>query len=514
MKDLIRLVVIGGIFVLAVIGWAVGGAIGAGVGVTLGLFLGVAPWRRQPLWAWADLYLRRNRPLTLVDPVTVANDRSGGGVRYQDGIAVAAIQILGKPFQATCFTGSAASQTANTLDIAELLPAMRQSLGLTLESISVISSGQRRRATGDYARVYDTLIGPAPYAGQRETWLILRIRALDNGDALRCRSTVGSATLAAAQRIAMMLRCRGILSRVATATDISELERRLGRSALELHNRRWTSVRSDAGWQTSYTYRPADITGETLAHAWSLRVDGVVQNVTVFQDGRMSATVTVRTAQPPTAPPSVALQSLPGEQAYAIAANLCGPRPRLRRVDRGSLPPSLVIPVGASGVLLGKTRAGERLALPCTDPGEQTRIHIAAEDAIAKRIIIRTAATGERVTVHTGDLSRWESVRMPHVAVIEHARPASGTTVSVIDGTVAPAPRPATVISVGVPGAAVYPAADVLVAQTGPDTVEVSAAGCTYEIAVEFFRAENLYVSRSVREFDAESAELEMADWR
>jgi type VII secretion protein EccE len=117
--------------------------------------------------------LRRNRPLTLVDPVTVANDRSGGGVRYQDGIAVAAIQILGKPFQATCFTGSAASQTANTIDIAELLPAMRQSLGLTLESMSVISSGQRRRATGDYARVYDTLIGPAPYAGQRETWLIL-----------------------------------------------------------------------------------------------------------------------------------------------------------------------------------------------------------------------------------------------------------------------------------------------------------------------------------------------------
>jgi hypothetical protein len=86
--------------------------------------------------------------------------------------------------------------------------------------------------------------------------------------------------------------------------------------------------------------------------------------------------------------------------------------------------------------------------------------------------------------------------------------------VSVIDGTVAPASRPATVISVGVPGAAVYPAADVLVAQTGPDTVEVSAAGCTYEIAVEFFRAENLYVSRSIREFDAESAELEMADWR
>jgi hypothetical protein len=70
------------------------------------------------------------------------------------------------------------------------------------------------------------------------------------------------------------------------------------------------------------------------------------------------------------------------------------------------------------------------------------------------------------------------------------------------------------VISVGVPAAAVYPAADVLIVQTGPDTVEVSAAGCTYEVAVEFFRAENLYVSPSIRDFDAESADLEMAERR
>jgi hypothetical protein len=54
----------------------------------------------------------------------------------------------------------------------------------------------------------------------------------------------------------------------------------------------------------------------------------------------------------------------------------------------------------------------------------------------------------------------------------------------------------------------------VLLVQTGPDTVEVSAAGCTYEVAVEFFRAENLYVSPSIRDFDAESADLEMAERR
>lgn len=509
MKDLLRIAVASAVFFAAVFGWALAGYTGMAGGLALGLLLCVVPWRGQPLWSWLYLYLRRNRPIPLIEPVTVANDRSGGGIRYQNGIAVAAIQILGKPYRRTCFTGSSGLETDNTIDIAGLIPAMRQSLGLNLESISVVSCGARRRPTGDYPRVYDTLIGTPPYAGQRETWLIIRIHALDNGDALRWRTTVGAATLAAAQRVSLLLRRNGIRAKVATATDIAEFERRLGRVGLEPHNRRWTSIRSESGWQTTYAYRPADLSTETLAQAWALRADGIVQNITLFGDGTATATVTVRTAQPPAAPPAVALQALPGEQAAAVAANLCGPRPRLRRLSSGPLPQSVVIPTGPSGVLLGKTAAGDRLALPLSDPADQCRVHIAAEDAIAKRIIIRTAGVGERVTVHTTNLQRWDTVRMPHIAVLEHPRPVPGTTVSVIDGTVPPAPRPQTVISVGGAGSAVPPTADVVISQTGTDTVEVTAAGRSYEVAVEFFRAENLYVSRAPGLIDTE---LEMAD--
>ncbi|MCW1957471.1 MAG: type VII secretion protein EccE [Mycobacterium sp.] len=507
MKDLTRIAVVAGALIAVVIGWGFGGYGGAAAGLMIAVLLGVVPWRGHPLWSWADLYLRRNRPFALNVPVTVANDRTGGGVRYQDGIAVTAIQILGKPYRPTTFTGSTGMETGNTLDIAGLIPSMRQSLGLDLESISVVSRGARRRPTGDYPRVYDTLIGTPPYAGQRETWLVVRINALDNGDALRWRTTVGASALAAAQRISMLLRRNGIRARVATATDIVELERRLGANALESHNRRWNSVRSDAGWQTTYAYRPADICTGTLAQAWALRADGIVQNVTVFGDGTATATVTVQTAQPPTAPPAVVLQALPGEQAQALAANLCGPRPHLRGLSGGPIPQSVIIPTGVSGVLLGKTAGGDRLALPLSDPAEPCRVHIAAEDAIAKRIIIRAAGAGERVTVHSTDLKRWGTLRMPHVAVIEHPRPASGTTVSITDGTVPPAPRPHTVISVGPPGGAIPPA-DVVISQTGPEIVEVSAAGRTYELTVEFFRAENRYASE---ESGCAAAELEMA---
>lgn len=494
-RQAVQLAVIVGVLVLGLIGWTVGGYLGAAIGVLVGVLLLAVPWRRQPLWSWAALYLRRNRPIQLTEPVTVANDRSGGGVRYQDGVAVVAVQLLGKAHTPTIFTGSTATETRNTIDVADLESAMHQSLGLSLESLSVVSVGSRRRSTGDYPRVYDTLIGTPPYAGQRETWLVLRLNALENADALQWRTSVGTAALAAAQRVAAGLRCTGVRAKVATATDMVELERRLGRTALEPHNQRWRSVRSDAGWLTTYAYAPRDITADVLAQAWSLRADGIIQNITLFPDRTATATITVRSAQPPTAPPSVILKTLPGEQAKAVAANMCGPRPTLLGVSRGRLPASLVLPIGPSGVLLGKVGGGDRLLLPMGDPGEFSRIHVAAEDAIAKRIVVRTAGAGDRITVHTSDLGRWESVRMPHVAVVDQPRPASGTTVSVVDGTISPAPRPNTVISIGRPGEPPRGSADVVITQTGPAIVEVSAAGTVYEVEVELFRAENRYVS-------------------
>jgi type VII secretion protein EccE len=491
----IRLAVIVGVLALGLVGWAVGGYPGAAVGLVLGLAALVIPWRGQPLWRWLALLRARGRAITLNEPITVANDRSGGGIRYQDGVAVVAVQLLGKAHRPTLFTGSTATYTENVVDVADLLPLLHQTLGLSIESLSVVSAGSRRRSSGDYPRVYDTLIGTPPYAGQRETWLIVRIGAFPNAEALQWRTSVGTATLAAAQRISAALRQQGLRAKVATATDIVELERRLGSSALNAHHQRWRTVRGEGGWLTTYWYRPNDITAENLEHAWALRADGVIQNITVFGDGSMTATVTVRSAQPPTAPPSVMLKTLPGEQARAIAANLCAPLPKLHGLRRGVLAQPLVIPIGPSGVLLGKVDAGNRLTLPLDDPGEFSRVHIAAQDALAKRIVVRLAGAGERITVHTRDQERWVSVRMPDIAVSDQVRPMAGTTVSVVDGTVTPAPRPNTLISVGEPGTPYRGTADVLITQIGPATVDVTAAGQLHTVEVELFRAENRYIS-------------------
>ncbi|CAM2969035.1 type VII secretion protein EccE [Mycobacterium intermedium] len=493
-----RLVVIASTFVALLLGWSVGGYFGAATGLAIGLAAGVIPWRGQPVWSWLFLAWQHRQPIEWSEPLTVANDRAGGGVRFQDGVAVAAVQLIGKAHTPTIFTGSMAAYSENAFDVTELRELLRQSLGLRLDSLSVVGTGSRRRATGDYPRVYDTLIGTPPYAGQRETWLIIRVKAADNAEALRWRSSVGAATVAAAQRVSAAMRQRGLRARVATATDIVELERRLGCSALQVMNRRWRSVRGGGGWLTTYWYRPDDITTEKLAQAWSLRTDGITHNVSLFADGSVTATVTVRSAQPPTAPPSLLMRPLPGEQAQAVAANMCGPVPALRGVRRGPPTGPLVVPIGPSGVLLGKIEGGNRLMMPLDGAGDFSRVHIAAEDAVAKRIVVRLAGAGERITVHTRNPQRWAGVRMPDIVISDRGKPVAGTTVSVVDGTVTPSPRPNTLISVGEPDAPYRGTTDVLITQTGPATLEVSASGRTHPVEVELFRAENRYVSEPV----------------
>lgn len=453
-------------------------------------------------------------------------------------MAIAAVQLLGRAHRPSVVTGSVKVETDNVIDIAELAPMLHQPLDLQLDSLSVVSIGSRRNEHGDFPKVADSFIGTPPYCGRRETWLILRLRALDNTQALGCRVSLGSAIVASAQRIAATLRWQGIRAKVATAADITELDRRLGISALDSSRQRWNTLRGDHGWLTTYAYPGDQIRSEVLAQAWALRADEVIQNVTVYPERSCTATITVRTPQPLPAPPMVMLRPLPGEQARAAASAMCGPRPRLRRMPRSPLPSKLTVDIGPSGTLVGKLANGDRLLQPVTDPAQPTRVLIAADDLIAKRLVIRTAAAGERVCVHTKATGRWASVRMPEVALVTDGRPVPGTTVSVIEGVprlqtksdgstgsgdsadsdkttensqastemvidlaLSPSPRPATVITVVPAGTTVSTPSDydVVFEQVGRNMISVSTPVAAPEkvwmVEMDLFRAENRYVN-------------------
>ncbi|OBB63101.1 type VII secretion protein EccE [Mycobacterium sp. 852014-50255_SCH5639931] len=489
------------VVLLAAASWAVGGYIGAAIAVAVGVAAVFIRWWGQPAWSWLVLWRRGRRPIRWNAPITVANNRSGGGVRVQDGVAVVAVQLLGRAHQATLVTGSVTVETDNVIDVVELVPMMHQALGLQLDSISVVSLGSRHGNIGDYPRVYDSEIGTPPYAGRRETWLIMRLSIIDNTQALRWRTTVGAAAISAAQRIAGLLRCQGLRAKVATATDLAELDRRLGCDAIEGETQRWKAIRGEAGWMTTYAY-PADaIASRVLSQAWTLRADEVIQNVTVYPDATCTATITVRTPTPAPTPPSVILRRLNGEQAAAAAANMCFPRPYLRALRPSPLPDQLLTEIGPSGVLVGKLSNGDRLLIPVTDAGELSRVFVAADDPVAKRIVIRTAGAGERVCVHTRDMTRWASVRMPEIGVVSTARPAPRTTVSVVEhvAPISPTPRPATVITIAPSGTRLPEGQrhnfEVIIEQVGPAMVRVSAAGKDWLVEMDMFRAENRYVS-------------------
>lgn len=508
------------VFLLTLAGWALGGYIGAGIALVVGIALVFVRWWGQPAWSWAVLALRGRRSISWEAPITLANNRSGGGVRLQDSSAVVAVQLLGRAHRATTVTGSVTVETDNIIDIVELLPLLQHPLGIQLDSISVVTFGSRTGTVGDYPRVYDSEIGTPPYAGRRETWLIMRLPVIDNAEALRWRISVGAAAISVAQRIASSLRCQGLRAKVATATDLVELDRRLGSDAVAGSAQRWKAIRGEFGWMTTYAYPAEAISSRVLTQAWTLRADEVIQNVTVYPDATCTATITVRTPTPAPTPPSVILRRLNGEQAAAAAANMCGPRPHLRGLRRSALPAQLVTEIGPSGVLVGKLANGDRLMIPVTDAGELSRVFVAADDAIAKRIVIRTVGAGERVCVHSRDQKRWASVRMPEVSIVSTSRPAPRTTVSVVeyvgrrrrdgdgavdggadigDVAIAPTPRPASVITIA-PSGTTLPEAhrhgfEVTIEQVDRTMVKVHAAGSNWLVEMEMFRAENRYVS-------------------
>lgn len=461
--------------------WGAGGpAVGAGVAAATALGVAV-PVAGHTAAGWAGVYWRhRFASYPVQAPATVSNDRTGGGVRYQDGTVITAIQVLGRYLSPTLLTGATA-HTDNVLRVGDIAALMNQFLDLTISSLSVVTLGTRVRVGGDYAPVLHSFIGPAPYAGQREQWLIVRIdtRAA-NVDAVSMRSSAGVAALAATQRIANALRAQGIRARIATPTDMTNLESRLGgRHVLERHNRRWRAVRSEVGWLTSFYYPPEHINTTDLVGIWSRREDLVIQNVTLYPDGRCTATATIGDPQITALPPSVALAPLPGEQAAAVAA--ARPLPPVHVGGAAAVaagpPDDLELPIRDSGVLLGQLDDGRRLALPFTDPDvSPLRIRIRADDTLTKRLIMRAAGAGERVTIHSERRDRWQAMTMPGIIVTSDSKPVAGTTISVTDSDRMPSPSPATVICL-----TGERAAHMVIEQIGPARLAVKIAEDNHE---------------------------------
>ncbi len=499
------------------------------VGVVAVALLMITVYRRNAVrWIVDRVRWRRRRRRT--DSPAAAVDIPHGpslyGVRVPDrfdGEAITMVEVTGQAYSPTLLTGSATALTPNRLPLDALTELLDQPGGIRLSGIDVVSSGLRvRRGTG-YPPLYSTLLADRPAAGQRRTFLVVRLDIADSVTGLAYRSTIGAAAAAATERIVNALLQRGVRAKPLTAKDLDAALIDLGASLAVVPaeaepdnapvgpriptpvapTESWKSIEGHPGYLTSYYFSPEDVTTNTLNQMWALRSDAVVQTVSLTKkrgptEGRawVSALVRVNDPQAPTRPPTLYLNPLPGHQGPAAARSAPLPR-RFDAMPARPLDASpLELPVGSSGVLVGTTQRGDLLLLSLTDPDQATRIALHTGMPYACQLLVRAAAVGERIAIYTDKPARWRQLEQPLIAVVDRRHPPEFVP-SIIVSDRAGGPPPAglasTVITIG-DAERNAPTPDLSFTQMSASTVRIATSAFTTDVQIATFKAEQPFL--------------------
>ena len=271
------------------------------------LLLMVTAYRRNVVTWVADrvrLRRRRRRAESPAPAIDIPHGASLYGVRVPDrfdGEAITMVEVTGQAYSPTLLTGSATALTPNRLPLEALTGLLDQPGGIRLSGVDVVSSGLRVRRGIGYPPLYSTLLADRPAAGQRRTYLVVRLDVASSVSGLAYRSTVGAAAAAATERIVNALLQRGVRAKPLTAKDLDAALVELGAglavvpAEAEPDNapvgtriptpvaptETWKSIEAHPGYLTSYYFSPEDITTNTLNQMWALRSDAVVQTISL-----------------------------------------------------------------------------------------------------------------------------------------------------------------------------------------------------------------------------------------
>lgn len=512
----------------------------------------LARWRRQ----------RRAAPTTAAAAVDVPHGNIVCGVRTEPLEALTMVEITGLPYAPTFLRGSTVSLTRNVLPLDLLAGQLDQPGGLKL-SMQLAFSGHRVRRGSGYPPLYSTLLADRPAAGKRAVLLVVRLDIQNSLPGLQYRRSVGAAAAAATERIVLELMEHDIRASALNAAELdTELERLAARlqvaptppqepgtddsdadsaendqngttsargGAIALGTRArpkpaselgWRTIKGHPGFLTTYYFSPEDITTASLHQMWSLRTDEVTVTLNLFKqrfpdapdgDGPVMVSALVRTndPQPPQQPPTLYLNTLPGDQHDAALGAAPAARPAhldipSRRLDDGA---ALEIPIGATGILVGAASRDERSMTPevhrddlvmlsLTDLGRATRIAMDTGDYFLRQLLIRAAAVGEKIAIYSSEPQRWIGLSQPNIAVVERRKPAEFVpTILVNDRPVLAPPTglSATVITLGRLRAGGQPP-DIHFQQLSRQTVRITTATETLDVAIVAFNQEQAWL--------------------
>jgi Putative type VII ESX secretion system translocon, EccE len=386
-----------------------------------------------------------------------------------------------------------------------------------------VSSGLRVRRGIGYPPLYSTLLADRPAAGQRRTYLVVRLDVEQSAAGLAYRSSVGATAAAATERIVNALLQRGVRAHALTAKDLDAALGELGADlavvpaeaapdappgmprtpAPVAPTEAWHSIEAHPGFLTSYYFSPEDITTNTLNQMWALRSDAVVQTLSLTKNrgptenrAWVSALVRVNDPQAPTSPPTLYLNPLPGDQTPAAEHSAPLPRRWNRLPARPLETAPLDVPVGSSGVLVGTTQRGDLLLLSLTDPDQATRISLRTGMPYACQLLVRAAAVGERIAIYTDKAARWRQLEQPLIAVVDRLHPPEFVpSIIVSDRTGGPPPAglASTVITIG-DTEDDAPTPDMSFTQISASTVRISTAAFTTDVHIATFKAEQPFL--------------------
>ncbi|WP_425004988.1 type VII secretion protein EccE [Mycolicibacterium sp. S3B2] len=512
--------------------------------------------RNGPAWL-ASLARWRTQRRTSMNPPTsaAAVDVPHGnivcGVRVEPYEALTMIEVTGKPYSLTFLRGATVSLTRNVLPLEVLTELLDQPGGLKL-AIDVVPAGHRVRRGNEYPPLYSTLLADRPAAGQRTVQFVVRLDIQNSLPGLQYRQSIGAAAAAATERIINTLLERDIR---AAALNAAELDTALDRLAAGLQvaptppliegedspaapapfrasnpmpRRRnktgdeigWRTIKGHPGFLTTYYFSPEDITTSSLHQMWSLRSDEVVLTVSLFKrryveapdgEGPVMVAAMVRTndPQPPQQPPTLYLNTLPGDQYAAALRPAPTARPGHLQVPSRPLgdPEALEIPIGSTGILVGAAVRDDRSAEPAvqrddlvmlalTDPQQATRIVMDTGEYYVRQLLIRAAAVGERIAIYSNQPNRWARLAQPNIAVVERRRPAEFVPSIIVNDRplmAPPAGLSATVITLGraQPGGQ---EPDIHFRQISREAVRISTASEAMEVAIVAFNQEQAWL--------------------
>lgn len=373
---------------------------------------------------WAFLR-QRGKPLPpALTPATDINVISGNaGVRWDGHTLVAAVEV--GPTLALTTEAGGRTDSGSVLPLSLVVSLMSQ-YGLNID-IDVIEAGCHVPPGTAYRTVYSQFVGPRHLVGQRRTWLVLRLNALDNLDRIvergPSRRSGPKALAAAAHRVVQRLQQEQIRAHALSAEDLDEMGDVLLAPVGPVDNQeKWSFIRSGPNFITTYVGNPELLAEGQFDRWWSWRTEETVTVIRLTGAGgiaEIEVGVLIRYVHHGKAykPLAEAKLSHPtGIQRQMLDAALPA-GDRSLHATMPTVPFSAVrdvrVPIGPSGQILGQLDDGTLAAVPLWDQSgspKRRRIEARVDVEVARQLVLRAVVTGAVVAIHTDDRQRWEGL--------------------------------------------------------------------------------------------------------